>query len=238
MPATFDGMTFGGAWNWEGAWLGDSTNNIYFSSPSSNKESFGFVQPEIFVSVQVFGDATGTLTLADDQGQTLTFAVAQTNKLYTVTTGWTKPSNNVTATYTQNWHLAFDNFTYQTPAAASSGPGSLAASITLTWDDGTPVAGSVVVTQISAGNVQTALGHFPLSATGTASGTLSIDLTQADPLTFQLQLVSSTNVQIGQSATFQLPKLMFPTVAKGITAKIVLWKATTTIKTFDVGLNP
>jgi hypothetical protein len=31
---------------------------------------------------------------------------------------------------------------------------------------------------------------------------------------------------------------MFPAAATGINAKIVLWKATSTIKTFDLGLTP
>jgi len=238
MPATFGGMNFGADWSWEPAWLGDSTNNVYFSSPASNTRSFGFVQPEIFVSLQVFGDAAGTLTLADDQGQTATFQVAQTGTIYTVRTGWTKASKTVNVTYTQNWHAAFDNFTYQTPATAPSSAGKLAASVILTWDDNTPVTGSVVASQIIAGNQQIVLGQFPLSSSGTASGTLAVDFTQPSPLAFQIVLLSTTNVQVGDSVSFQLPKAMFPTSATGVAAHIVLLKSTTTIKTFDIGLTP
>jgi hypothetical protein len=238
MPATFDGMTFGADWSWETGWSADSTNNVFFSSPASNTRSFGFLQPEIFLSLQVFADATGTLSLTDDQGQAASFHVAQAGTLYTVKTGWTKASKTVNLTYTQSWHAAFDNFTYQAPAPASSSGGKLAAAITLTWDDNTPVTGSVVASQTIAGNNQLVLGQFPLSSSGTASGTLAVDFTQSSPLTFQLILLSTSNVQVGSSVNFQLPKAMFPTNATGVSAHIVLSKATTTIKTFDIGLTP
>jgi hypothetical protein len=238
MPATFAGMTFGAAWSWEAAWNPDTTNNIYFSSAASNTQSFGFVQPEIFVSVQVFGDAAGTLTLADDQGQTTTFQVAKTGTMYTVITSWTKASKMVNVTYTQGWHAAYDNFTYQTPSTGSGSTGKLAASITLTWDDSTPVTGSVIASQLITGGQPIILGQFPLSSSGTATGTLAVDFTQPSPLAFQIVLMSTANVQVGDSVSFQLPKAMFPTSATGVTAHIVLLKATTTIKTFDIGLTP
>jgi hypothetical protein len=238
MPATFGGMTFGAAWSWEPAWNPDTTNNVYFSSAASNTQSFGFVQPEVFVSVQVFGDAAGILTLADDQGQSTTFQVAKTGTLYTVTTGWTKASMTVHVTYTQGWHAAYDNFTYQTPSTGSGSAGKLAASIALTWDDSTPVTGSVVASQLITGSQPIVLGQFPISSSGTASGNLAVDLTQPSPLTFQIVLVSAANAQVGDSLSFQLPKTMFPTNATGVTAHIVLWKATTTIKAFDIGLTP
>jgi hypothetical protein len=238
MPATFDGMIFGAGWNWESAWNLDSTNNVYFNSATNNTRSFGFVQPEIFVSLQVFVDAAGTLTLADDQGQTKTFQVTQLGTMYTVTTGWTKPSMTVSVTYTQNWHAAFDNFTYQAPAPASASTGKLAASITLTWDDNTPVTGSLLTSQIVASNQSIALGQFPLSSLGTATGILTVDFTQPSPLAFQIVLMSAANVQVGDFVYFQLPKAMFPANATGVTAHIVLSKATATIKTFDLGLLP
>jgi hypothetical protein len=238
MPATFNGMTFGASWSWESAWNADSTNNVYFNSATNNTRSFGFVQPEILVSLQVFADLAGTLTLADDQGQTTIFQVAQTGTIYTVKTSWIKASSTVNVTYSQNWHAAFDNFTYQTPSTASASPGKLAASITLTWDDNTPVTGSVVASQIIAGNQQIVLGQFPLNSSGTANGNLAIDFTQPNPLTFQIVLLSTTNVQMGDSVSFQLPKAMFPATSTGVTAHIVLLKATTSIKTFDIGLIP
>jgi len=249
MPVTFDGMTFGAAWSWEPAWNADTTNNVYFSSAAGNTQSFGFVQPEIFVSLQVFGNAAGTLTLTDDQGQTTTFQVTKTRTMYTVITGWTKASKTVNVTYTRGWHgaydnftytrhAAYDNFTYQTPSTGSGSAGKLAASITLTWDDSTPVTGSVVTSQLITGSQPIVLGQFPLSSSGTATGTLAVDFTQPSPLTFQIVLISTANVRVGDSVSFQLPKAMFPTTATGVTAHIVLLKATTTIKTFDVGLTP
>jgi len=238
MPATFDGMTFGPSWSWESSWNADSTNNVYFSSATNNTISFGFVQPEIFISLQVFADAAGTLTLADDQGQTTTLQVTQTGTIYTARTGWTKASKTVSVTYTQSWHAAFDNFTYQDPATASGSAGKLGAAITLTWDDNTPVTGSVLASQIIAGSQPIVIGNFPLSSSGTASGTLTVDLTQPSPLASQIVLLSATNVQVGDSVSLQLPNAMFPTNATGVTVHIVLWKASTTIKTFDIGLTP
>jgi hypothetical protein len=239
MPTAFDGMTFGPNWTWEAGWSADSTNNIYFSSPLSNTQSFGFVQPAIFVSVQVVGGLAGTLSLADDQGQTVTFQVSQTGKMYTVTTGWTKPSKTVSATYTQNWNMALDNFTYQAAVVTPpTSPGALTATIKLTWDDNTPVAGSVTAVQMKGSNTQSILGKFPIDSNGTAGGTITIDLTQPDPLSFQVLLMSPTNVQIAAPAIFQLPKLMFPANAKGINADVVLWKATGAIKAFNMGLTP
>ena len=238
MPATYGGMTFGASWSWESAWQPDTTNNIYFSSAASNTQSFGFVQPEVFVSLQVFGDAAGTLTLTDDQGQITTFQVAKTGTIYTVITGWIKASKTINVTYTQGWHAAYDNFTYQTPSTSSGSVGRLAASIILTWDDSTPVTGSVVASQLITGRQPIVLGQFPLSSSGTATGTLAVDFTQPSPLAFQIVLLSTANMPVGDSVTFQLPKAMFPSNATGVTAHIVLLKATTTIKTFDIGLLP
>jgi hypothetical protein len=101
----------------------------------------------------------------------------------------------------------------------------------LTWDDSTPVTGSVIASQLITGSQPIVLGQFPLSSSGTATGTLAVDFTQPSPLAFQI-------VQVGDSVSFQLPKAMFPTTATGVTAHIVLLKATTTIKTFDIGLTP
>ena len=238
MPATFGGMTFGPSWSWEPAWNPDTTNNVYFSSAASNTQSFGFVQPEVFVSLQVFGDAAGTLTLTDDQGQSTTFQVAKTGTLYTVTTGWTKASMTVHVTYTQGWHAAYDNFIYQTPSTGSGSAGKLAASIALTWDDSTPVTGSVVASQLITGRQPVVLGQFPLSPSGIATGTLAVDYTQPNPLAFQIVLMSTANLPVGDSVIFQLPKAMFPSNATGVTAHIVLLKATTTIKAFNIGLLP
>ena len=234
MPASYAGLTFGPNWSWEGPWMVDGTNNIYFSSASSNTQSFGFVQPEIFVSVQVFGDATGTLTLADDQGQTATFQVARTNTMYTVKTGWTKASKTVVVTYSQNWHIAFDNLTYQSPAS-SPAPG-FAASLTLHWDDNTPVTGSVVLKQI-VGTQQNVLGQFPLSS-GTANGIMQIDFTQPSPLAFQLVLLNSSGVQVGDALTLALPTIIIPKTATGVNAQVVLLKTTNSIKTFNISLTP
>jgi hypothetical protein len=67
---------------------------------------------------------------------------------------------------------------------------------------------------------------------------VKIDLTQPDPLTFQVVLIGTNNTAVGPAATFQVIKLMFPSTLTGINSKIVLAKSTTTIKSFDIGLAP
>src|SRR4029077_14267966 len=114
-------------------------------------------------------------------------------------------------------------------------PGTLSLSATLTWDDGTPVAGSLSVSQIARAPSRT-LGTFAINSSGSASGTVNIDLTQPDPLTFQVVLLGTNNTAVGAPATFQVGKVTFPSTLTGIIAKIVLSKSTTMIKSFDMGL--
>ena len=52
---------------------------------------------------------------------------AKTGTMYTVITGSTKASKTVSLTYTQGWHAAYDNFTYQTPSTGSGSAGKLTA---------------------------------------------------------------------------------------------------------------
>src|SRR6266403_722214 len=136
-------------------------------------------------------------------------------------------------------------FKLQTPgtllslsAAASTGSGTLTLSATLAWDDGTPVAGSLNLSQLTGPGSQIQLGTFAINSSGGASGTVSLDLTQPDPLTFQVVLIGTNNTTVGAPATFQVSRMMFPSNLTGISAKIVLSKATATIKSFNMGLVP
>jgi hypothetical protein len=65
---------------------------------------------------------------------------------------------------------------------------------------------------------------------------VKIDLTQPDPMTFQVILVATNNTTLGALASFQVSKMMFLSTLTGINAKIVLSKSRTTLKSFDMGL--
>jgi len=59
----------------------------------------------------VFSTRAGTLTLADDAGQTLSQDVT-TGSMQLVTTRWTRPSTTVTVSFTAGWSLGVDDITY------------------------------------------------------------------------------------------------------------------------------
>jgi len=67
---------------------------------------------------------------------------------------------------------------------------------------------------------------------------VNIDLTQPDPLTFQVVLLGTNNTAVGAPAIFQVSRVTFPSTLNGINAKIVLSKSTATIKSFNMGLVP
>ena len=61
----------------------------------------------------MYATRAGTMTLADDAGQTLSQDVA-TGSMQLVTTGWTRPSTTVTVSFTMGWSLGVDDLTYTT----------------------------------------------------------------------------------------------------------------------------
>jgi len=69
--------------------------------------------------MRVFTSGAGTLTLADDLGQTLTRAVA-TGSMQLVSTGWTLASTVVTVTFGSGWNLGVDDVTYSVAGAAAT----------------------------------------------------------------------------------------------------------------------
>jgi hypothetical protein len=196
---------------------------------------FGFPLPRLLVSLSAAtSSGSGVLTITTDAGESFSHAI--NTAFQTLQTGFSKAASVVTVQYPGGWTIQLDNITYQALSSPPV-PGTLGASATLSWDDGTPVAGSVTLLQILGPTSQRTLGMFPVNSTGALSGTIMIDLTQPDPLTFQILLLGPTNANVG-STTFQVIKAMFPATATGINAKLVLWKATSTIKTFDIGLTP
>lgn len=178
---------------------------------------------------------SGTLTISTDAGESFSHSISTT--FQTLTTGFSKPASLITVKFPGGWTIELDNLMYLI-VNSSAAPGMLNLSATLMWDDGTPVAGSLRLAQVAASGSQISLGTFAINSSGSASGTVKIDLTQPDPMTFQVFLIGTNNVVIGAPATFQVIKVMFPSTLTGINGKIVLSKSTTTIKSFDMGLVP
>src|SRR2546427_8406592 len=120
----FQGIDFGnGQWRWESAYDVDPTNHIFFDSPSGTSRTFRFSPaPRILTSMRVFPtDAsapTGTLTLSDDLGQTITRTVTA-GSMQLVTTGWAQASSVITVTFTAGWGLWVDDIAHSLPAGAA-----------------------------------------------------------------------------------------------------------------------
>jgi len=213
---------------------GQSGNSVSWYHRTTSG-TFRFQSPSVLVAVSAAtSSGSGTLTISTDAGETFSHTI--TTAFETLLTGFNKPASVVTVNFPGGRTIELDNLTYQ---SGSIGPtDGLTASATLAWDDGTPVAGSVALTQITGSNVATPLGTFAINSSGVVSGGIKIDFTQPDPLTFQIILLSPANTQVGNTLSFQVLKVMFPPSATGINAKIVLAKSTVTIKSFNIGLTP
>jgi hypothetical protein len=233
---TYGGINFSvSAWDCENPGLAGQTGTSISWYHNNTSGQFKFVAPEILHSLSAAtSTGTGMLTISTDAGESVSRSLTTT--FQTVTTGFTKAATTVTVTFTGGWTIELDNIAYQSPVVTAP-LGTLNLFATLTWDDGTPVVGSVSLLQIinSTGH---SLGTFPINSTGVGAGTIKIDMSQPDPLTFQVNLMGANGAQIGLPATFQVLKVMFPAASTGLNAKLVLAKSTTTIKSFDIGLVP
>lgn len=190
---------------------------------------FKFQLPRVLVSLSAAtSSGSGVLTITTDAGETFSHYVG--TAFQTLHTGFTEAASVITVNYPGGKTIQLDNLTYQAA-------GKLGISGSLIWDNGTPVAGSVSLLQFLSPTSRKTLGAFPVSSAGAVNGTIAIDLTHPDPLTFQILLRGPTGAIIG-STTFQVIKAMFPVMATGINAKIVLWKETSAIKTFNFELTP
>jgi hypothetical protein len=238
--ATYAGINFSlSPWNCANPGLSGQTGTSISWYEQITTGKFAFVSPQILESLSAAtASGSGTLTITTDAGETISRAI--NTKFQTIQTGFTKAAAVVAVTFPGGWTIQLDNLTYVAPSSTGTNPppGTLTASASLMWDDGTPVTGSVQLIQLESGATKHPLGTFPIDSTGTGKGTITIDLTQGDPLSFQVNLLSTSGQQVGLPATFGVMKVMFPTTSTGINAKIVLTKASTTIKSFNIGLTP
>ena len=130
LNGVFQGIDFGtGQWRWESAYNVDPTNHIFFDSPSGTSRTFRFSPaPRILTSMRVFTTGTnaptGTLTLSDDLGQTITRTVT-TGTMQLVTTDWARASTAITVTFTAGWNLGIDDITYSVAGGGAPDPAQI-----------------------------------------------------------------------------------------------------------------
>ncbi len=212
------------------------TSISWYRHINGNSGQFKLLAPGTLLSLSAAtSTGSGTLTISTDAGESFSHSIDTT--FQTLLTGFTKAASMITVKYPGGPTIELDNITYQT-GSVSRTPGVLNLSATLTWDDGTPVAGSLNLSQLTGLGSPIQVGTFAINSSGGASGTVNIDLTQPDPLTFQVVLLGTNNTAVGAPAIFQVSRVMFPSTLTGINAKIVLSKSTATIKSFNMGLVP
>jgi hypothetical protein len=99
--------------------------------------------------------------------------------------------------------------------------------VTFKWTDGTPIAGSVQINQLQ-NTTNAIIKTFPIDASGNITGTVSLDLSQPDPLNLSFLLLDPTGNVIGTVQEI-LPKAMFTGVTN-IVASLSLDKTTLAIR--------
>jgi hypothetical protein len=121
------------------------------------------------------------------------------------------------------------NWTAQLVAFITTTPSAYSITATLTWDDGTPIAGTVAIAQQISTNPLTAnsLGSFRLDANGTATGNLTPNL--ALPLTFVVTLINPAGTVVNSMTLFANNQILqgAPHVFHPL---IVLTKSSATVK--------
>lgn len=100
---------------------------------------------------------------------------------------------------------------------------------TLKWDDGTAVAGTVVVAQETPANPLTTnwLGSFPLDSNGVATGTVTPNLSA--PLIFSVTLVNPANAVVNSMNLFATTQIL-QSLPHTLNPSVVLAKANAALK--------
>lgn len=172
--------------------------------------------------------------------------------------GWNNNSNYYTVTPDPNFTLRGDVNEYlETEVQASSGsvsatlnlstsdswntyivpfkvaipppqPVNVNLSGSLVWDDTTPIQGDIQVQQQTGAQDFTVRADAVPDSTGAIATTISVDVSQPDPLTFKFILIDPSNNIVGvmQQA---VPKAMFSAVHGVSNFKIILSKSTLTL---------
>jgi Malectin domain len=117
-------------------------------------------------------------------------------------------------------------------SSSSPSTSSFQLTTTLKWDDGTPVAGTVVVAQeISINPVASkSLGGFLIDGNGAVTASLTPDLTL--PLTFSFTLMNPAGVVVN-TLKFSCDMLTLKTFPHTLSPAVVLNKSSATLKSFS-----
>lgn len=116
LQGLFQGIDFGTEqWRWESNAGPAGSNVIYFDAHSGNSRTFTFAPvPRTLVSLQVFTEVAGRLTVRDGLNQGTVQDITP-GAMQLVTTGWALASTTITVHFTAGWELGIDALTYTTP---------------------------------------------------------------------------------------------------------------------------
>ncbi|HEX2522448.1 MAG TPA: Ig-like domain-containing protein, partial [Terriglobia bacterium] len=146
----FQGIDFGtGQWRWSAPLGSDFSNSIYFDSSVGTSRSFSFPSGRrILNAVNVYALESGTLSLSDDAGQTLTRPIL-VGSVQLVTTGWSLPSNTVTFSFSAGWSLGVDDIAYTEAVPSDNEPPVISIS---SPSSGSAVSGTVPISASASDN--------------------------------------------------------------------------------------
>ncbi len=219
LNGTFQGINFGsGQWYWGGAYASNTTNNIYFAAQGQKSASLSFSTPKVLQGLSVVSTVSGTLTLTDNLGQTVSSAIGTTAK--TVTTGWTKASTTVNVSFTGGWNAVFDNIQYASTGTGSGtsvtiNSGSVSSStfklsgisFPLTLSPGQSATATVSCAPTAAGSLSASVSlastasNSPATVSLTATGVTTAGQLAANPASVSF---GSVNVGARQTASVQI----------------------------------
>ncbi|MGH9745700.1 MAG: malectin domain-containing carbohydrate-binding protein [Candidatus Acidiferrales bacterium] len=117
-------------------------------------------------------------------------------------------------------------------SSISPSPSSFQIAAKLHWDDGTAVAGTILVAQAISANPPSSksLGSFKLDSTGAVTASLAPDLTL--PLSFTFTLVNPSGATVN-TLGFSCDALTLSVFPRTLSPQITLTKASATLKSFS-----
>ena len=135
-------------------------------------------------------------------------------------------SGNAVVTFTLG---SSTNWTAQLVAFSSTPSSGFSITTTLKWDDGTPVAGTIAISQqVSASPLtMNSLGSFPLDTNGMVTGNVNPNF--ALPLTFIVTLLDSTGAAVNSMTVFANNQVV-QTAPRTLNASIVLAKSNAAVQ--------
>jgi hypothetical protein len=110
----------------------------------------------------------------------------------------------------------------------------------LNWDSGSPIAGSVVISQILSSGTKQRLASLPIASDGTVTGTITFDAS-VQPLVLEIDLldpssnvIDSITLNSSSSSPLSQTTTTILLLMKSINAKVVLYQATVALKSIQV----